>query len=259
MMRYYRLINQTILIVGWIIVTAIPVWCESSSPSKEAYFYPGIEKVGFIRKDSVPFSGSIHCGEQNQVMINWNHTVYITPHRNYVFHEKDRFFVFRNIEDIYYKERSMGTYYQILGVIEITALKPRFVQGIIVKAFLPIRKGDLLKPYEEKSPYVSMTNEVPYIRAHIIGAEESKRMIGQGDIVYIDQGHVHGISSGNVFSIFEQQEKNFEMSSRTDFLDPSQSYPSGQLLILLTERETSAGLITWSKNELLMVHDLDVH
>jgi hypothetical protein len=260
MTPYYYLINRLFLIVVIDIILTTSVWCESHSiDSQKQFFYPGIEQVGFIRKDSVPFSGSIHSGELNQVMISWNHTFYIKPNRNYVFQENALFYVFRNIENIYYNEKYMGAYYQILGIVEITALKPRFIQGKVVKSFFPIRKGDLLKPYQKKNPYISIADEVPYIRAHVIGSQETKRMIGQDDIVFIDQGHIHGIKPGNVFSIFEHQEKNFEMSSRTVFLDPSQSYPSARLIILATERETAAGLITWSKNELFMAHELDVH
>ncbi|KPA18051.1 peptidoglycan-binding protein LysM [Candidatus Magnetomorum sp. HK-1] len=256
MIRYYYLIIQSILIVGLINAIGFQAWCESKNKS---YYYPGIENVGFIRKDNVPFSGSVYSGAENQVMMTWNNLLYIKPHRNYAFQEDDLFFVFRKIEEIFHKERSMGIHYQMMGVIKITALKSRFIQGQIVKSFHPIRKGDLLKPYQKINPYISMTDEVPYIRAQIVASEDTKRMIGQGDIVYIDQGQIHGIQPGNVFGIYEHQEKDFEMSSRTVFLDPTLSYPTGQLLILSTERETSAALITWSKNEMLMVHELDVH
>jgi len=252
--------NRFVLILGLFFVSTHSVWCETRlTAAKETFFYPGIEKVGFIRKDSVPFSGSVHSGEFGQIIISWNHIIYIKPHRNYVFQENALFLVFRGVEDIYYDNKSMGTYYQILGIVEITALKPRFIQGKIIKSFFPIRKGDLLKPYQENSPYISIIDEVPYIRAHVIASEDTRRMVGHGDIVFIDQGHVHGIQPGNVFSIFEHHEKNFEMSSRSEFIDPSLSYPSGQIIILSTERETAAGLITWSKNELLMAHELDVH
>jgi len=260
MIRFYYFTVKSLLIIGLINFTAYSVWCEqNNSPSGKSYYFPEIEKIGFIRKDSVPFSGSVHSGNQNQVMMTWNNLVYIKPHRNYVFKEGDLFFVFREIEEIFHKEKSMGIHYNVLGIIKITALRPRFVQGQIIRSFDPIRKGDLLKPYQKLNPNISLIEEVPYIRAQIIATEESKRMIGLGDVVHISQGHIHGIQPGNVFDIYEHQEKDYEMSSRTVFLDPSLSYPTGQLLILSTERETSAGLITWSKRELLMAHELDVH
>jgi len=252
---FYYLMVQPLLMFGLINVLLPGAWCDSDN----SYYYPSIESVGFIRRDSVPVSGTIHSSEYNQVMMGWNHVVYIQPNQDQIFKKNELYFVFQKVDEIFYDDRSMGFHYQIKGLVKISAMKPRFVQGIIVKSFLPIRKGDLLKPHTNMNPYIQISKEMPYIRAHIIESAETKRMIGEGDVVYIDKGHVNGVRSGNLFGIFEHQEKDFEMSRRAEFLDPSKDYASGRLLILTTERETAAGLIVWSKNELLMAHQLDVH
>jgi hypothetical protein len=255
MKRFYSLVVQTLLMFGLINVSLPTAWCDSD----RSYYYPSIESVGFIRRDSVPVSGTIHSSEHNQVMMGWNQILFIKPHQDQIFEKNQLYFVFQKVDEIYYDDRSMGFHYQIKGVVKISAMKPRFVQGIIVKSYLPIRKGDLLKPFKKMSPYIPISKDVPYIHSHIIESAETKRMIGEGDVVYIDKGHVNGVRPGNLFDIFEHQEKDFEMSRRAEFIDPSKSYPSGRLLILTTDRETAAGLIVWSKNEMLMAHQLDVH
>ncbi|ETR70857.1 MAG: LysM2 [Candidatus Magnetoglobus multicellularis str. Araruama] len=233
-------------------------WCDSNTP-KDAYYYPAIESVGFISRDSVPFAGTIHSNEHNQVMSGWDHILYIKPYRNYFFKKNALFVAYGPVEDVYSDNVFMGVHYQIKGVVEIIAMKPRFVKARIAKSYLPIRKGDHIKPYEKINHYIPITDDVPYIRSHVIASEGTRRMIGQGDIVFINKGQKNGVRPGNIFDIFEHQEKDFEMSRRTVFVDPSNRYPSGQLLILTTQRLTAAGLITWSKNELLMAHQLDVH
>ena len=258
MKRLYSLIVQTLLMFGLLNVSLMTAWCESNSP-QGSYYFPAIESVGFIRRDSVPIAGTIHSSEHNQVMIGWNQVVYIKPHRDQVFDKNDLFVVFQKVDEVFYHDRSMGFHYQIKGVVKITAMNPQFIQGIIVKSYLPIRKGDLIKPHKYKNPYIPILKDVPYIRAQVIESAETKRMIGEGDIIFIDKGNVHGIRPGNIFDIFEHQEKDFEMSRRSVFVDPSKNYASGRLLILTTDRETAAGLIVWSKNELLMAHQLDVH
>jgi len=240
---------------GLINVSLPSAWCDSD----KSYYFPSIESVGFIRRDSVPVAGTIHSSEHNQVMIGWNQSLFIKPHHDHIFKKNERYVVFKKADEIFYDDRSLGFHYQIKGVVKITAMKPRFIQGIIVKSYLPIRKGDLLKPFKKMSQHIPITKDVPYIRGHVIESAETKRMIGEGDVVYIDKGHVNGIRPGNLFNIFEHQEKDFEMSRRAEFVDPSKSYPSARLLILTTENETAAGLIVWSKNELLMAHQLDVH
>jgi len=253
MKRFYPLIIYAIFIYGFINATSMTAWGDSDS-----YYYPAIEKVGFIRKGSVPFVGTIHSSDHKQVLMTWNQVVYIKPHGNHVILEKDLFVVFQKVEDIYFKDQLIGNQYQIKGMIEINAVSPEFARGTIVKSFFPIRKGDRLKPYEEMNPNISITTENPDILAHIIATDSTLRMIGQGDIVFIDKGNAHGIRPGNMFDIYEHLEKDYELSRRTVFVDPTRTYASGRLLIIKTERETSAALITWSKNELLMAHQLDV-
>jgi len=258
MKRFYFFIVQTLIMFGLINVSLPNAWCEPKS-FQESYYFPAIESVGFIRRDSVPVAGTIHSSEHNQVMISWNHLVYFKPHQDHVFNKDELYVVFQKSNEVFFDERSKGFYYQIKGVVKITAMQPRFIQGIIVKSYLPIRRGDLLKPYKQINPNIPISKDAPYIRANIIESAETKRMIGQGDVVFIDKGHVQGVRPGNLFDIFEHQERDFEMSRRTEFIDPSKAYPSGRLLILTTDRETAAGLIVWSKNELLMAHQLDVH
>jgi hypothetical protein len=258
MKSIYYLIIQAFIIIGLINVSLTTTWCDSDR-SQKSYFYPLIESVGFIRRDSVPIAGTINSSEHNQVMIGWNQVVYIKPHEDHIFKKNELFFVFQKISEVLHNDSSFGFQYQIKGIVKITAMKPQFIQGIIVKSFFPIRKGDLIKPYKKINPYIPISKKVPYIRAHIIETSEEKRMVGEGDVVFIDKGHLQGIRPGNIFKIYEHQEKDFEMSRRSVFVDPSKMYPSGRLLILTTDRETSAGLIVWSKNELLMAHQLDVH
>jgi len=256
MKRFILSIVQALLIPGLIHLPT--AWCDSNR-FQESYYYPAIESVGFIRRDTVPVAGTIHSSAQNQVMIAWNHVVYFKPHRDHVFKKDELYVVFQKANEVFYDDISKGFYYQIKGVVKITAMKSRFIQGVIVKSYLPVRKGDLLKPYKQINPNIPITKEAPYIRAHVIESAETKRMVSQGDLVFIDKGDIHGIRPGNLFKIFEHQERDFELSRRTVFLDASRDYPSGRLLILTTDRETAAGLIVWSKNELLMAHQLDVH
>jgi hypothetical protein len=258
MKRNYFLIFQALFMFGLISALHPSAWCDSDR-SHESYYYPSIQSVGFIRKDSVPVSGTIHSSEDNQVMAGWNQIIYIKPDPDQIFKQNELYDVYQKIEEVFYEDRSMGFHYQIKGVVKITAMKPRFIQGNIVKSYFPIRKGDLIKPYKEMSPHIPIIKDVPYIRANVIESAETKRMIGEGDVIYIDKGDAQGIRPGNIFDIFEHQEKDFEMSRRSVFVDPSKVYPSGRLLILTTESETAAGLIVWSKHELLMAHQLDVH
>jgi len=258
MKRFYFLLVQACLMLGLMNISLPAAWCDSNL-SKDEYLYPSIEAVGFIRRDSVPIAGTIHSSEHNQVMIGWNQVVYIKPHQDHVFEINQLYVVFQKVEEVFYDELSLGFHYQIKGVIKVTAMKPRFIRAIIVKSYLPIRKDDLIKPHKKMNPYIPIVKDAPYIRAHVVGSDETKRMIGEGDVLFIDKGDVHGIRPGNIFKIFEHQERDFEMSRRSEFIDPSKDYPAGRLLILTTDRETAAGLIIWSKHELLMAHQLDVH
>jgi len=258
MKRFYFLFVQALLMLGMMNVLLPTAWCDSDK-SKDEYFYPSIESVGFIRRDSVPIAGTIHSSEQNQLMMGWNQVVYIKPNQDHVFENSQLYVVFQKVEEVFYNNRSLGFHYQIKGLIRIISMKPRFIRGVIVKSYLPIRKNDLIKHHKKMNPYIPIVRDVPYVRAHVVESDETKRMMGEGDVLFIDKGHVHGIRPGNIFNIFEHQERDFEMSRRSVFIDPSRAYPSGRLLILTTDRETAAGLILWSKNELLMAHQLDVH
>jgi len=258
MKRFSSLMVQTLLMFGLINLSFPTAWTDSTI-SHDAYYYPAIESVGFIRKDRVPVAGFIHSSDHNQVMMGWNHVIYIKPYPKHVFKKNDLFVAFQKVDEVFFENRSVGFHYQVKGVIKIISQTPQFIRCVIVKSFLPIRKGDLIKTYKRISPYIPILNDKPYIHAQIIESSETKRMIGTGDVVFINKGHEHGVRPGIFFDIFEHHERDFELSRRTVYTDPSKSYSSGRLLILTTDRETAAGLIVWAKNELLMAHQLDVH
>jgi len=223
------------------------------------YYYPAIQQIGFIRKEDVNPIGKIHKSEESQVLIAWDQNFFISPIKNHTFHLGEQYSVLRPEREVLFHRRFMGDHYLILGSIEITGLRPRFVKGKVVESYKSIRTNDLLVPYIKRDPNIRIIEDVPYIHSDIIASEDDKSLIGGGDVVHINKGESHGVLSGHLFSIFVKNQKELTLSRRAVHEDPASDYAIGSLLILFTERNTSAALITTSTKEMVLSSELKVY
>jgi len=222
------------------------------------YKYLSIDQVGFITKDTISYVGKVYGGENKQVLIGWNQNIYIKPYRNHFFKEGQIYLILRAYKSVLFKKQNFGINYLPMGLVEINGLKPRYVKARVVKSFRPIQNDDMVVIYEQKDPDIEIITDVPYLKANIISSDFDSHMVSENDIVYINKGQSDGVKIGQVFSIYKNTQKEMHKSRRQVHIDPANSYPCGNLLILSTKRYTSTGIINSALEEIVLSDELIV-
>ena len=222
---------------------------QEEEPQKEPpyYYYSLIERIGFIKKESVAACGSIFKVKDNKDMISDGDLVYIKQMGNTSLVPGSKYFTYRTIDEIEDEKTGelIGTQYYMTGIIEVTKKGPDFVLAAVVQSFRTIEVNNFLMPYKQRSPKITIVESKPGLNGKIVAAEEQQVISGDNSIAFIDKGSKDGIASGQWYSIYYQKEKRIDSKTRKQVLLPPVVY--GTLLVLHAEQTASTVLITGSE------------
>ncbi len=102
-------------------------------------------------------------------------------------------------------------------------------------------------PTVESSAQAAYTSEGASALGSIVSAKDDKLALGSGDIVFIDQGALHGVRRGDRFLVFN--EKSTVRHPDTDILMPVDRTSIGELTIVDVQADTSTAYVESSQYE----------
>jgi hypothetical protein len=219
-------------------------------PEPKYYYYPGIDSVGFIRKEAVNPCGTIFKVKEDKELMAQGDVVYVRPIGAAVFKPEDRFTVFRALKPLKDKatKKLIGTQHYFAGVIEITDVQPKFALASVVASYRSIEKDDLLMPYEPRSPKILLTESEEELKGKIVAAEEGQAVFAEHGIVFINKGRNDGVQVGQSYSVYYQGKERIDPRVREKVLLTPVNY--AKILILLTEETTATALVTYSEKSI---------
>jgi len=208
------------------------------------YFYPSIDKIGFIKKEPVTHRGTIIEVKDDKKIISKGDLVYIRPNEDTSFIPGNKFTVYRTLKPL--RERRTNSYigiqHYLTGIVEITKIEPKFAVARVVQSFRSIEVNDLLMPYVKRSPKIILTESKKELKGKIIVSEEHASIIGDNTVAFIDKGNKDGVKPGQMYTIFYQEKKRLDPKTKGDvYLTPVYF---GTLIVLHTEETTSAVFLT---------------
>lgn len=218
-------------------------------PPKELpyYYYSPIDSIGFIKKTPVTPRGSIFKVKDDKGMIGTGDLVYIRQLGDQPLTLGEKYTVYRTITPLVDKKTKalIGTQHFLTGVVEITQKDPNFVMAKVIRSFRDIQLNDLLMPYEQRSPKITLIESQKGLNGKILAAEEKAELLGDGTVAFIDKGQNDGVKAGQFYSVYYQEKQRVDPKKKEDVLLPPVVY--GSLLVLHTEPTTSTVLITHSE------------
>lgn len=214
------------------------------------YYFSLSDQFGFIRKVPVSPEGAIFQSQESaKKMISEGDIIYIRPEGNAALTQGQLLTIYRTFKPLIDQQNKelIGTQHLMCGVLEIVQREPQYAIARVVESYRPIEVGDLLMPYQRRSPQIDIQDSQPGIDGQFIVAEEHWSIFAEYQVAFINQGKRHGIKTGQIYSIYRADEHNFGNVRSA----PTVTIPVdfGELLVLHTEDETSTVLITESKKE----------
>jgi hypothetical protein len=183
-------------------------------------------------------------------MIATDDIVYASHNQPRMLNPGQRYTVYRTIGPIKdpVTKRSIGMQHYLLGVLEITKAEPDFAIGKILSAFTNIKVGDMLMPYEPRSPEIPYRSSVGDLEGEIVKAMEGTKLIGDNVLAFINRGENDGVAPGQRYSIY------FQASDRVDPRNRAEKQLNrvvfGELLVVHTEKTTATVFITKAEDNI---------
>ncbi|MFH2044220.1 MAG: LysM domain-containing protein [Pseudomonadota bacterium] len=223
---------------------------ENTCEKDILYFnYPAIDSIGFIKKEPVSPNGSIFKVKDDKVVISEGDLVYVKNENNSDFVPGSKYTVYRTFEPLADSTPgSAGKQHYLTGIVEIKTVEPLYVIAEVLKSFREIAINDLLMPYEPRSPKIPIIESNKEIECSILVPEETKELIGDNTIVFIDKGEKDGIKPGQFYHIYYREKENISPDSLVStYLAP---VDFGKLFVLISEQTTASAVITRSDREI---------
>jgi len=215
---------------------------------KDHINYSLIDRIGFVRKNPIDPIASIFESKDDKTMISEGDTVYIkqlgvTPiilGKHYTVYRKVKLIKDSGTREI------VGTQYYVLGIVEIVKLEPRFAVAKVVRSFRTIHVNDFVMPYERKSPKITFVDSKK-LKGKIVGSDNFEEYLGEYSVAFINKGEKHGVSLGQEYVVFYQEEAIIEPVTKEKVKLTPVDY--ARFVVLHTEPTTSTILITNSQKQ----------
>ncbi|QTA83197.1 Lytic transglycosylase LysM domain-containing protein [Desulfonema limicola] len=214
------------------------------------YNYSLINQASFLLQEPYPAKGAIFKVQDNKEMISDGDLVFLRAMNNHTFLKNQKYTVYRMSNLIKNEETGIITGYQhrMLGVIEITRIEPEFLMAVVTSTYHPFQIGDLLMPFENRSPKVVLSESVKGMMGTIIGSEDNETMLGEHSVGFIDKGQLDGILPGQQYKVFFQETAKPDPAGNQSILLPPADVAT--LLVLFTTPVSSTFLITYSSRSI---------
>jgi hypothetical protein len=211
------------------------------------FFYPSIDRIGFIRKPPVSPIGTIFEVRGSKDMISEGDIVYIRPAEDTpqsLLIPGNRHTIYRYMAPTEERDavQTIGTQHYILGIVELTQQEAGMVLAKVVKSYRPIMIDDMLMPYAQQPTEIEVRPSPPGIDGRIIASEEHTVLTGDYMLAFIDKGRADNMEVGQQYSIYRREKTVLENNQIKDKLLPPEDFAT--LLVLHTEQTTSTVVIT---------------
>lgn len=216
-------------------------------PSKQTQV--GIKEVAFIEKKDLDKSITIDGAVDEKELLGEGDSVYLTYPSNDPPQVGQKYTVYVPDNPV----KNLGSYVHILGELQVVSVKQdKRARGIITQSNVEItrgaRVGPIVKQYKSVPPVAPTVDAQGSIVARLIG----EQVIGQGEIVFIDQGAKAGLVVGNHMFIVRRGDakppKAKGMAGQDDRRFPARAL--GQIVIVDVGEKVSVGLVTVSVQEI---------
>jgi len=222
-----------------------------------SFVYSKMNRVGFIKKMSVPSLGTILREQDGNLMMTSNDILYIKPDKPNVLVPGQRYQVFtvQNISKKINGELFNGVQHLIKADIKVVEAKNGYVTAVITDSFIDANVGDQIMAYYERIPELTVHQDPDPIDAGIICSQNHSLMINDYTIAFINKGTYHDIRPGQIYSIRQENRSAFDAFDESRrILDRSdiqlEPLTSGRLIVLHTENTASTVMIISSVRDI---------
>jgi peptidoglycan-associated lipoprotein len=133
----------------------------------------------------------------------------------------------------------------------VTEVKEEEAEALVEDSYRSLSIGSWVQKYEPRQATMPLKPAVRDLQGRIIWSYENLVSFGEGDIVFLDKGRVHGLEPGQCYEIFRTPAEEWgslrEKPGRSTRAVEHITHGIGEIVVLRVEENSSAALVRKSK------------
>ena len=203
-----------------------------------------LKRQDFIRPDAIKAAGYVLDSLDERINYGANDRIYLrfpAP-----VEEGGLFDVFRSAEPVRDPASGevVGMLIKHLGQVRVTANRQGISEGVVVRAFEEISRGDRLTPARKISTRITPNYPQTPLAGRIIHIRNHAAEAGQNQIVGINLGANNGLRTGSVLQVMKAGRVVRDRVSDSEVTLPEEKI--GELIVLSAQNKASIALVTRS-------------
>ncbi|MFT3699077.1 MAG: LysM peptidoglycan-binding domain-containing protein [Kofleriaceae bacterium] len=217
-------------------------------PPPEQHRNLGLKQVAFVEKSDLDKSITIDGAVDEKEMLSTGDSVYLTYPSNNPPKVGQTYSIYRPDNPV-----KGGSYVHILGEVQVVSVKQdKRARGVITSSNQELERGlkvgDVVKQFQNVPPVPAKVDLQGTIVARLVKAE----LIGDGELVFIDQGKDSGIEVGNRLYVVRRGDgkpgEARDLAGQDDRRFPAREL--GRVLVVQVGDKISVGIVTLSVQEI---------
>ena len=218
-------------------------------PPPERHTNLGIKKLAFVEQTDLDKSITIDGAVDEKELLGAGDSVYLTYPSNNPPQVGQTYSIYVPGN----KVKDKGSYVHILGEVQVVSVKQdKRARGVITAAAQEIERGAKVGPLTKMFTNVPAVAPTADVQGTIIAKLTGDQLIGEGMVVFIDQGKGSGLEVGNRMYVVRRGDgkpaKAHYLVGQDDRRFPAREL--GRVLIVEVGDKMSIGLVTISVQEI---------
>lgn len=213
----------------------------------------GLQQVAFVEKSDLDRSITIDGSVDEKVLLGKGDAVYLSYPTNNPPEVGKTYSIYVPDNPVHASGKDYGAYVRLLGTLRVDNVKQdKRARAVITDSNMEIERGAKVGPLLKEFSTVPNVPPKVDLQGSIIAMLTRDRLIGQGELVFIDQGQGSGVEIGNRMYVVRRGDAYPDHALTTVGQD-DRRFPAralGQVVIVEVGDKISVGLVTLSIQEM---------
>ena len=216
-----------------------------------------LRQLAFVDEDTRQQAATVAGAVDEKSLLATGDSIYLSYPADRPLEVGDRYSVYNETSPVAHPEtgKPVGSFVRVLGELEVVSVaKGKRARAVITDSVDVIERGARVGPLPRTFRTVEPTRAEADVQGTIVATLGSDALIGQGQVVFIDQGEAAGVKVGNRMYVVRRGD------AYSDVMTPGKSmgiddrrFPDraiGEILIVQVGKRASAALVTLGLQEI---------
>ena len=212
-----------------------------------------LSTYGFIADKEEIGLGTITSQEENRLLISSGQTVYVKASKEETLEAGERYSIVRVFEEVKHPvtKNKVGYLARIVGDLTVVGTDKDRATAVIGDIYLETMVGDKVMKHVQHLTWHRKTggHAGEELQGYVIASPDGKKIMGTGDILFIDLGRKDGLGTGELLWISGAD--TYTRESELTGVTATPNKYQGAVEIIIAREKTSVGRITDSNREIV--------